>query len=168
MSESQSPAINGASAADKTPTPATENHAEGYGTAALVTTGIVSALVAFSASVLFQHYFQKLPEVTMPIAVVDMVQIGAEITKAAATGGDTQTSLAASGERIAQLKAAGYIVLDARNVITAPDQYIVPTTAFVPNASNTPNPFAGYAPGAQTTLPKEASDNKPSFQFPGH
>ena len=167
MSESQSPAVNAAHVADKEPAPNTERPTESYGTAALVTTGIVSALVAFAGSVLFQHYFQKPPEVTMPIAVVDMVQIGAEITKAAAAGGDTQAAFASSGERIAQLKAAGYIVLDARNVITAPDQYIVPTTAFVPNASNTPNPFAGYAPGAQITLPKEASDNKPSFRFPG-
>ena len=163
MSESQSPAETAAPAAVET----VAEKEESYGTAALVTTGIVSALVAFAGSVLFQHYFQKAPEVTMPIAVVDMVQIGAEITKAAAAGGDTQAAFASSGERIAQLKAAGYIVLDARNVITAPDQYVVPTTVFVPNAGNTPNPFAGYAPAPQITLPKDNAASTPSFQFPG-
>ena len=126
---------------------------------ALVTTGIVSSLAAFSGAVLFQHYVQRTPEADVPIAVVDMVQIGAEVTKLAAKGTDSQYLLEASGKRLGALNDAGYLVIDARSVIYAPPRFKVPVSALVPGASDTPNPFSGYVP---PTPIREGADDAPS------
>ena len=55
------------------------------GTGALVTTGIVSAVAAFSASLLYFHYFPQVEKTPAPIAVVDMVKLGLAVTQMSTT-----------------------------------------------------------------------------------
>ena len=58
----------------------------GNGLGALVTTGLVSAIAAFSATLLYFHYFPPVVEKPAPIAVVDMVKLGMAVTKMSGEG----------------------------------------------------------------------------------
>ena len=58
----------------------------GSGLGALVTTGLVSAIAAFSATLLYFHYFPPVVEKPAPIAVVDMVKLGMSVTQMSKEG----------------------------------------------------------------------------------
>ena len=88
----------------------------GNGLGALVTTGLVSAIAAFSATLLYFHYFPPVVEKPAPIAVVAM------------------------------LKEYGYIVLDSRMVITAPDVYMKKPSDLIEGAPDMDNTQGGYVP----------------------
>lgn len=111
---------------------------------ALFTTGFVSAVAAFSASLLYFHYFPPVEEKPAPIAVVDMVKLGLAVTEMSAKG-DT-AAFVNTGHAIAMLKELGYIVLDSRMVITAPDIYVKDPSELIVGAPDMKGGPGGYVP----------------------
>lgn len=101
---------------------------------ALLSTGVIAALAGFAASLLYFHFNPQVKDTPPPIAVIDMVKLSASITKMTGEGGSAEAALQTAGESIAKLKAAGYIILDARYVIGAPDQYVMESWDLVPGA----------------------------------
>lgn len=126
--------------------PATDdgNQDRGFGLGALVTTGLVSSIAAFSASLLYFHYFPQVQDRPAPIAVVDMVKLGVAVTKMSGDG-DTSAFMN-TGRAIAMLKEYGYIVLDSRMVIAAPDAYVKNPSDLVPGAPDDVGLASGYNP----------------------
>lgn len=114
------------------------------GTGALVTTGIVSAVAAFSASLLYFHYFPQVEKTPAPIAVVDMVKLGLAVTQMS-TNGDSSAFMN-TGRAIAMLKDYGYIVLDSRMVIAAPEEYVKTPQQLIPGAPDMTDAPGGYVP----------------------
>lgn len=114
------------------------------GLGALVTTGIVSAIAAFSASLLYFHYFPQVKKEPAPIAVVDMVKLGMAVTQMSQEG--DASAFMNTGHAIAMLKEYGYIVLDSRMVITAPDVYWKKPSDLIEGAPNMDNGPGGYTP----------------------
>jgi len=111
----------------------------GNGLGALVTTGLVSAIAAFSATLLYFHYFPPVVEKPAPIAVVDMA-----VTKMSGEG--DASAFMNTGRAIAMLKEYGYIVLDSRMVITAPDVYMKKPSDLIEGAPDMDNTPGGYVP----------------------
>lgn len=109
-----------------------------------VTTGIISACAAFSASLLYLHFFPQVEETPAPIAVVDMVKLAAAITEMNSQG-DTAAFMN-TGHAIAMLKAHGYVVLDSRMVIAAPDEYVMTPSELVEGAPDNLSLVGGYVP----------------------
>lgn len=151
--------------APETPAPvAAETHPAYASRSALVTTGIACTLLSFSASLLFFHFFpqtqivqQPAPQIVqqpaqpaqpikMPFVVLDMVQMGAEITRIANSGGDPQGAFDAVGKYVADLAEQGYIVFDARNIIHAPESFKIKPSKILPGASDKPVVGSGYVP----------------------
>lgn len=116
----------------------------GNGLGALVTTGLVSAIAAFSATLLYFHYFPPVVEKPAPIAVVDMVKLGMAVTKMSGEG--DASAFMNTGRAIAMLKEYGYIVLDSRMVITAPDVYMKKPSDLIEGAPDMDNTPGGYVP----------------------
>lgn len=117
---------------------------QGSGLGALVTTGIVSAIAAFSASLLYFHYFPQVKKEPAPIAIVDMVKLGMSVTKMSKEG--DASAFMNTGHAIAMLKEYGYIVLDSRMVITAPDVYWKKPSDLIVGAPDMDNGPGGYTP----------------------
>ena len=113
----------------------------GSGLGALVTTGLVSAIAAFSATLLYFHYFPPVVEKPAPIAVVDMVKLGTKMS-----GEGDASAFMNTGRAIAMLKEYGYIVLDSRMVITAPDVYMKKPSDLIEGAPDLDNTPSGYTP----------------------
>ena len=113
---------------------------------ALITTGIVSAVAAFSASILFLHYFPQCKPVSHPVAIVDVVKMGMEATKSAISGGNAEEMMTNAGLRIQELRRRGYIVLDARYVIAAPEDFVVKPSELIPGADDSSSAITGYVP----------------------
>lgn len=109
-----------------------------------VTTAVISVCAAFSASLLYFHFFPQVKETPAPIAVVDMVKLAAAITEMNAQG-DTKAFMN-SGHAIAMLKARGYVVLDSRMVIAAPDEYVMTPSELVEGAPDNLSLVGGYVP----------------------
>lgn len=109
-----------------------------------VTTAVLSASVAFSASLLYFHFFPQVQTAPAPVAVVDMVKLAAAITDMNAQG-DTKAFMN-SGHAIAMLKARGYVVLDSRMVIAAPDEYVMTPSELVTGAPEETSLAGGYVP----------------------
>ncbi len=109
-----------------------------------VTTAILSASVAFSASLLYFHFFPQVQTTPAPVAVVDMVKLAAAIADMNAQG-DTEAFMN-SGHAIAMLKARGYVVLDSRMVIAAPDEYVMTPSELVVGAPEATSLGGGYVP----------------------
>ena len=65
---------------------APETQPEGVSLSTVVTMGVASAVIAFSASLLTLHFFPQTPPVEHPVAVVDMVKIATAVTKMAING----------------------------------------------------------------------------------
>lgn len=115
----------------------------GNGLGALITTGIVSAVAAFSASLLYFHYFPPVPpEKPVPVAVVDMVKLGLSVAQMNKDG-DTSAFMN-TGRAIAELTDMGYIVLDSRMVISAPPEYIREPSQLVAGAPDAVGLEGGY------------------------
>lgn len=129
----------------------------GVGLGALITTGIVSAVIAFSGALLYFHYFPQVKELPAPVVVLDMVKLGASIAKMSEDGSDSKPALTNAGEGIAQLKAAGYIILDARYVISAPDQYVVEPSDLIPGAPDL-DFGSGYVRPDMQPIPAEKTE----------
>lgn len=108
-----------------------------------VTTAIISSIAAFSASLLYFHFFPQVKETPAPIAVVDMVQLAASITAMNAQG-DARAFMN-TGHAIQMLKEHGYVVLDSRMVIAAPDEYVRTPSELVIGAPDT-GMSGGYVP----------------------
>ncbi|WP_443743199.1 hypothetical protein [Sutterella sp.] len=123
--------------------PIESNH-HGFGLSALITTGFVSAVAAFSASLLYFHYFPQVKETPAPIAVVDMVKLGMAVTKMSADG--DQAAFLNAGRAVAMLKEYGYIVLDSRMVIAAPDHYVRTPAQIIEGAPDMEDGPGGYTP----------------------
>lgn len=116
------------------PPPATSNSSlSGY-----ITTGILSALLAFGGSILWAHFFPPTPKVTAPtqapIAIVDMLQLASGI--ATAKNIDPQAAYEEVGKAIARLEENGYIVMDTRSIIAAGDQYKIKPSQLIPGATD--------------------------------
>lgn len=116
----------------------------GSGLGALVTTGLVSAIAAFSATLLYFHYFPPVVEKPAPIAVVDMVKLGMSVTQMSKEG--DASAFMNTGHAIAMLKEYGYIVLDSRMVIAAPDVYMKKPSDLIVGAPNMDDVPSGYTP----------------------
>lgn len=142
MSQAPSPEIGTAVPSD--PAQPLPPQQEGHGFGALLTTGIVSAITAFSASLLYFHYFPQTEKTPAPIAVVDMVKLGLAVTEMS-TKGDT-AAFVNTGHAIAMLKELGYIVLDSRMVIAAPDQYVKQPNELLVGAPDMRDAPGGYVP----------------------
>lgn len=117
---------------------------QGCSFGALFTTGFVSAAAAFSASLLYFHFFPQVEERPAPIAVVDMVKLGLAVTDMSAKG--DASAFVNTGHAIAMLKELGYIVLDSRMVITAPDIYVKNPSDLITGAPDMTNAPGGYVP----------------------
>lgn len=87
----------------------------------LFTTGFVSAVAAFSASLLYFHYFPPADDKPAPIVIVDMMKLASDVSEAK-TSGDA-SAFATAAHAVEMLKEQGLIVLDARSVVTAPEIY---------------------------------------------
>ena len=124
-------------------TPAQNAHkAAGLGTL-LFTTGLVSAIAAFSATILFLHYFPQTPPQNEPkVAVVDLGKIGLSIGKASILDMDTNRLSAEAGQAIKSLADKGYIVLDARYVINAPKKLHIQPEQLVPGMPSIDEPIS--------------------------
>lgn len=116
----------------------------GTGLGALVTTGVVSAIAAFSASLLYFHYFPQVKKEPAPVAVVDMVKLGLAVTQMSNQG--DASAFMNTGHAIAMLKEHGYIVLDSRMVIAAPDVYMKKPSDLIAGAPDLDNAPGGYVP----------------------
>lgn len=103
-----------------------------------ITTGILSALLAFGSSILWVHFFPPAPKVTAPtqapIAIVDMLQLASGI--ATAKNIDPQAAYEEVGKAIARLEENGYIVMDTRSIIAAGDQYRIKPSQLIPGATD--------------------------------
>ena len=122
----------------------TNNPTSGQSLGALVTTGIVSAIAAFSASLIYFHYFPQVKKEPAPIAVVDMVKLGLAVTKMSQEG--DENAFLNTGHAIAMLKEHGYIVLDSRMVIAAPDVYMKSPADLIDGAPRMDGVPGGYVP----------------------
>ena len=134
---------------NQTPAPqpsAPEIKPEGVSLSTVVTMGVASAVIAFSASLLTLHFFPQMPPVEHPVAVVDMVKIATAVTKMTLNGEAGDEALVHVGERLIQLRDAGYIILDARSVIATPDMYILKPSELIPGVSDEGVTGAGYMP----------------------
>lgn len=109
-----------------------------------IATATLSVCTSLSAALLYFHYFPSVKEIPAPIAVVDMVKLAASITEMN-TQGDTQAFMN-TGHAIAMLKARGYVVLDSRMVIAAPDQYVMTPSELVTGAPENMELTGGYVP----------------------
>lgn len=116
----------------------------GFGLGHLITTGIVSAVGAFSASLLYFHYFPAVQVTPAPIAVVDMVKLGVAVSKMSAQG--NASAFMNAGRAVAMLKEYGYIVLDSRMVVAAPDEYVKKPSEILVGADDSENITSGYVP----------------------
>lgn len=127
-----------------------------------ITTAIIASCAAFSASLLYFHFFPQVKETPAPIAVVDMVKLAAAITEMN-TQGDAKAFMN-SGHAIAMLKANGYVVLDSRMVIAAPDEYVMTPSELVAGASDNPS-LGGYVPPNLTEgMPTQGVSNASAKQ----
>jgi len=110
----------------------------------LFTTGLVSAIAAFSATLLFLHYFPQNPPQNEPkIAIVDLGKIGLAIGKASILELDTNRLSAEAGQAIKTLADNGYIVLDARYVVNAPKKLHLQPEQLVPGMPSIDEPLSG-------------------------
>lgn len=115
--------------------PVSPEKSSGVSLSACITTGVVSALVAFGASILFAHFVQQKPVQTKaPIAIVDMLQLATGIGKA--KGLDATQAYQQAGEAISRLEAQGMIVMDTRSIIAAPSVYKLLPSQLVPGADD--------------------------------
>lgn len=135
------------------PLPASSVKPHGVSMSACITTGVVSALVAFGASILFAHFVQPKPvQPKAPIAIVDMLQLASGIAKS--KGIDATQAYQQVGEAIAQLENKGLIVMDTRSIIAAPDQYRLLPSQLVPGADD-----SGIVGGYDVPTLKEGQPN---------
>lgn len=135
------------------PPPASPEKTHGVSLSACITTGVVSALVAFGASILFAHFVQSKPaQPKAPIAIVDMLQLASGIAKS--KGIDASQAYQQVGEAIAQLENQGLIVMDTRSIIAAPDQYRLLPSQLVPGADD-----SGIVGGYDVPTLKEVKPN---------
>lgn len=118
----------------------------GYGFGALFTTGLVASIGGFCASLLYFHFFPQVEEKPVPIAVVDMVKLGMAVTQMSSNG--DQAAFMNAGRAVAMLKEYGYIVLDSRMVITAPDQYVKKPSDIIIGAPDIGGDGISYVPPA--------------------
>lgn len=110
----------------------------------LFTTGLVSAIAAVSATLLFLHFFpQTPPPAPMKIAVVDLGKIGLSIGKASVLGLDANRLSAEAGQSLKRLSEQGYIVLDARYVVNAPDKLRIEPNQLVQGMPSIDEPLTG-------------------------
>lgn len=110
-------------------------HTGGGSISGYITTGILSALLAFGGSILWAHFFPpKVPTAPAPIAIVDMLQLASGI--ATAKNIDPQAAYEEVGKAIARLEENGYIVMDTRSIIAAGDQYKIKPSQLIPGAAD--------------------------------
>ena len=121
----------------------------GCGLGTLITTGVVSAIAAFSATLLYFHFFPPVKEKPLPIAVVDMVKLGTAVTQMSAQG--DAAAFVNTGHAIAMLTEAGYIVLDSRMVIASPEEYVKKPSDLLPGAPDNTFLSGGYVPPILTS-----------------
>lgn len=114
------------------------------GLSAHVTTGVIASMMGFSATLLYLHFFPQVQTLPAPIAVVDMVRLGASVTAMHAQG-DAKAFMN-TGHAIAMLREQGYIVLDSRMVIAAPDVYVKKPSELVAGAPDETTITDGYVP----------------------
>ena len=88
---------------------------------ALLTTGFVAAVLGFCASVLYFKAFPPVDDKPLPIVIVDMVKLSHDMTVAQKDGNGA--AFATAAHAVSMLKEQGYIVLDSRMVLDAPDMY---------------------------------------------
>lgn len=115
--------------------PVPTTHTGGGSISGYITTGILSALLAFGGSILWAHFFPpKVPTAPAPIAIVDMLQLASGI--ATAKNIDPQAAYEEVGKAIARLEENGYIVMDTRSIIAAGDQYKIKPSQLIPGAAD--------------------------------
>lgn len=78
------------------------------------------------------------------LSLVDMVKLGLAVTQMS-TNGDSSAFMN-TGRAIAMLKDYGYIVLDSRMVIAAPDEYVKTPQQLIPGAPDMTDAPGGYVP----------------------
>ncbi|MBQ9239742.1 MAG: hypothetical protein IJ164_00230 [Duodenibacillus sp.] len=125
----------------------------------LVTTGVVSAMTAFAASLLFFHFFPQSSPVTHPLLVVDIVKLGASIAKVDENGGDSKLAADQAGQGLKALMERGYLVLDSRYVVTAPEHFYIQPQDLIANApaiDAKAEAQSGYQPPILSRLPQPA------------
>lgn len=135
-----------------------ENGARQFGLGALVTTAAVTAMLSIAGSALITKHIVDTRQVDHPLAVVNMVQMASEITRLAAKGRDAEEMLEGLGNGINRLREVGYVVLDARNILSAPERYYVRPSQIIRGASD--KVAVGYE--APEIVPKEAKGKSPS------
>lgn len=116
-----------------------DKSARQYGLGALITTGVATALLSIAGSVLITHYTvaNRLNTIEHPVAIVDVVRMASELARAASHAGSKIDDIVTNyAENLNRLKEAGYIILDARYTILAPDAYIVKPSELIPGASD--------------------------------
>ena len=124
-----------APAASTMQAPVPPTHTGGSSISGYITTGILSALLAFGGSILWAHFFPpKVPTAPAPIAIVDMLQLASGI--ATAKNIDPQAAYEEVGKAIARLEENGYIVMDTRSIIAAGDQYKIKPSQLIPGAKD--------------------------------
>ena len=124
-----------APAASTMQAPVPLTHTGGGSISGYITTGILSALLAFGGSILWAHFFPpKVPTAPAPIAIVDMLQLASGI--ATAKNIDPQAAYEEVGKAIARLEENGYIVMDTRSIIAAGDQYKIKPSQLIPGATD--------------------------------
>lgn len=99
----------------------------------LAATAVVAACMGFCSTVMYYKYFPPTPpKEPLPIAIVDMVQLGSALARMSSDGDDQ--AFIAMGHAIAMLKESGFIVIDGRTVLAAPDEYLKKPSELVPGA----------------------------------
>lgn len=121
-----------------------------FSLAPLVVAALCGVLVA-GVAVYFYNTKTKTEDKSIPVAVVDMVKLSASIAKLTAQGGDGKAAMDKAAETFKRLKGAGYLILDARLVIGAPDKYVMQPWDLVPEAPKLDFDL-GYTPPAMQTV----------------
>lgn len=111
---------------------------------ALVVTGLISAVAAFACAAIFSCLTAPKPVAEHKIAVVDIVKMTGEVTKLALAGGNVEELMNGVANGMRDLAQQGYVILDARYVISAPDSYIIRPSRWVEGADDN-SKIGGYS-----------------------
>ena len=156
-------------AAAATPEQKREAH-EGKGVtlSTLITTAIVTGLVSMAATLTVVKFFPPAPkEKPTQYAVVDMVRVATAIAQKSRSNEETEQLFAKSGESIRDLRNKGFILLDARMVIAAPEEKYLAPSDLIPGVSNNNPIVGGWQPANPFKIPKPTTLPAPAAPQPG-
>lgn len=101
----------------------------------LLTTSIVSACLSAAATIAYFDIFTPHQKSVPPVMVVDMAELAASVAKMSEGDvGKAEALFALGAKSVADLREAGVVLIDARNVLSAPVDRVLKPDDLIPGA----------------------------------